>query len=69
MTHQPRSLISDAAAKAWEEVYAFKAEIERAEQERIAFRTYPGGSIGSRVRALMAESIDAFMALGRREEK
>ena len=69
MTHQPRSLISDAATKAWEEVYAYKAEIERAEQERIAFRTYPGGSIGARIRAHMAESIDAFMALGRREEK
>lgn len=69
MTHQPRSLISDAATKAWEEVYAYKAEIERAEQERIAFRTYPGGSFGPRIRAQIAESIDAFISLSKGEHR
>ena len=31
--YQPRSLVSDAAAQAWDEVYAYKAEIERREAE------------------------------------
>lgn len=42
---------------------------KRDELRRAAFRTYPGGSFGPRVRSQMAESIDAFMALGRRKEK
>jgi len=67
--YQPRSLVSDAAAQAWDEVYAYKAEIEERERLRaIAFRSYPGGSFGPSVRQKMAESIEAFMALGRRKE-
>jgi len=42
---------------------------KRDELRRLASRSYPGGSFGPRIRSQMAESIDAFMALGRREEK
>jgi len=67
--HQPRSLVSDVAAQAWDEVYAYKAEIEERERLRaIAFRSYPAGSFGPSARHQMAESIEAFMALGRRKE-
>ncbi|WP_397586776.1 hypothetical protein [Sphingobium fuliginis] len=47
-----------------------KYRLEAREHLRsIAFRHYPGGAIGTVHRHRMAESIDAFMALGRREEK
>jgi len=31
--HQPRSLTHDDASRAWEDAYAYKAEIERRESE------------------------------------
>lgn len=51
------------------EMQAINRIRSRDELRRIAFRHYPDGSFGPRIRSQMAESIDAFMALGRRKEK
>ena len=50
------------------EMQAINRIRSREELRRVAFRHYPGGSFGPRIRAQMAESIEAFMALGRRKE-
>ena len=47
------------------EMQAINRIRSREELRRIAFRSFPGGSFGPRVRAQMAESIAAHMALGR----
>ncbi|WDA36434.1 hypothetical protein [Sphingobium sp. YC-XJ3] len=51
------------------EMQAINRIRSREELRRVAFRHYPNGSFGPSIRSQMAESIDAFMALGRREEK
>ncbi|MCB4860756.1 hypothetical protein K7W03_14265 [Sphingobium sp. PNB] len=51
------------------EMQAINRIRSREELRRVASRHYPGGAIGTVRRHQMAESIDAFMALGRREEK
>lgn len=39
--HQPRSLTHDDASAAWDDAYAYKAEIERREAERAAPHQLP----------------------------
>lgn len=51
------------------EMQAINRIRSREELRRLASRSYPGGSFGPRIRSQTAESIDAFMALGRRKEK
>lgn len=50
------------------EMQAINRIRSREELRRVAFRHYPVGSFGPCIRSQMAESIDAFMALGRREK-
>lgn len=39
--HQPRSLTHDDASEAWDDAYAYKAQIERNEAERAAPHQMP----------------------------
>lgn len=51
------------------EMQAINRIRSREELRRVAFRHYPDGSFGPRIRLRMAESIDAFISLSKGENR
>lgn len=51
------------------EMQAINRIRSREELQRVAFRHYPGGAIGTVRRHQMAESIDAFISLSKGEHR
>lgn len=51
------------------EMQAINRIRSREELRRVAFRHYPGGSFGPRIRAQMAESVDAAISLSKGEHR